>query len=461
MSLRHLPSIVLASIIVIQTAAVTHGLHRAPRVEVAGGPGSYELRVGGRPFYVRGVSFSVNEDPSDPEESLTRARLRFHFNRIRLMGANTVRRYGDTEDTPVILDAARDAGLMVMMGFWLDHDIDYLRDQRRLDQYRSRVREWVLSHKDHPAVLMWVLGNETWGLLKTEFITREELFDRRAAYYKFVESLAQMVKQIDPNHPVMTVDEHIPDGLDFKEGLKRSLGMFRESVRSVDIFGINSYFVQDISHLHDIVMDSKIGRPYMVSEFGPAGYWLPNRVADDLGEPVEPRDFEKASAYAANWHLFIEKHRGWNLGGNAFVWKDKREGAFTWFGLTDSQDRLKPAYWSLREAWTGRRPPRHRPLVVEFAVNKRWARPEESIFVRTRLLPTLDPSRFVYTYLISPAAMTYVESQFTTDLSEVTLRAPGIVGVYRVYVYATTRDNTMVSTGSATFGVYGDKKGKR
>lgn len=440
---------------------MARGLYRAPRVEIVGGPGSYELHVEGRPFYVRGVAFSLGEDPSDPAEPLTRARLRFHFNRIRQMGANTIRRYGETEDTPAILNAARDAGLMVMMGFWLDHDVDYLRDQRRLDLYRSRVRDYVLRHRNHPAVLVWVLGNETWGLLKTEFPERQELFARRAAYYKFVESLAQMVKRIDPNHPVMTVDEHIPDDLDFREGLGRSLRMFRESVRSVDIFGINSYFVQDIAVLHDTVMDSRIGRPYMVTEYGPAGYWLPHRVVDDLGEPVEPPDFQKASAYAANWHLFIEKHRGWNLGGSAFLWKDKREGTFTWFGLTDSQDRLKPAYWSLREAWTGRRPPRQRPLVVAFTVNKRWARPEESIMVSTRLLPTLDPDRYVYTYMISPAAMTYVESQFTTDLPAVSLRAPGFPGVYRVYVYATTRDNKMVSTGSTTLGVYGDKKGKR
>jgi len=33
------------------------------------------------------------------------------------------------------------------------------------------------------------------------------------------------------------------------------------------------------------------------------------------------------------------------------------------------------------------------------------------------------------------------------------LRAPGITGVYRVYVYVTTKRDDMVSTGNTTFVV--------
>jgi len=430
---------------------------RPSHVEIIGGPGSYELRVNGRPFYVRSVSFSLNEARADPRESLTRPRLRFHFRRIREMGANTLRRYGDTEDTSAILSAARSSGLMVMMGYWLDHDVDYLKDLRRLDLYRQRIREWVLRYKSHPAVLMWVLGNETWGLLKREFDELEELTPRRVAYYKFVDELSRMIKSIDPHHPVMSVDEHVPDAMSVHLGLETSLAMFREHVPSVDVFGVNSYFAQDISVLRTLIQQSRINRAYLVAEFGPPGYWLPHRVIDELGEPVEPTDFQKAAAYAANWQHDIEANRGWNLGGNAFLWKDKQEGSFTWFGLTDTKDRLKPAYWALREAWTGRKPPRNRPLVVGFAINKRWIRPEETFVVRTRLLPTLDPTRYTYTYLIAPVTMAYVDTQFTTDAPEIPLHAPGISGVYRVYVYVTTKDNTMVSTGSATFAVYSGK----
>ncbi|MDR7481635.1 MAG: glycoside hydrolase family 2 TIM barrel-domain containing protein [Armatimonadota bacterium] len=448
-SLRLIP----AALVVVVTALVTAGPLTERTVRVAGPPGGYRLEVDGHPWYVRGVSFSINEDPDDPIEILTPAQLAAHFRRIRALGANTIRRYGDTDDLPAILNAARDHGLMVMMGFWLDHDVDYLRDQRRRDVYRRRVQEWVLRFRRHPAVLMWVLGNETWGLLKKTYPRTGELFPQREAYYAFVNDLARMVKRLDPAHPVMVVDEHAPDEPEHL-GLGASLAMFRRLVPDVDIFGVNSYFEQDISQLHATVMQAQIGRPYLVAEFGPPGYWLPHRRVDELGQPVEPSDVVKARAYAANWEHYVEAHRGWNLGGNAFTWKDKHEGAFTWFGLTDSRDRLKPAYWSLREAWTGRPVPPERPLVVAVVLYKQWMRPEESFVVQTRLLPALDPRRYRYTYLIAPVTMTHVTAQFTSDLPQVTLEGPGTPGLYRVYVYVTTRDDRWVSTGSATFGVY-------
>lgn len=429
--------------------SVSHPSH----VAIMGAPGSYELVVNGKPFYIRGVSFSVNEGPDDPPEFLTPARLRFHFNRIREMGGNTIRRYGDNPDTRAVLDQAWNSGLMVLAGFWLDHDVDYLRDHRRLDTYRHEVRRWALKYKDHPGVLMWVLGNETWGKLKEEFPRVAELNPRRVAYYKFVDELARIIKAVDPYHPIMTVDEHIPDGISSHAGIERSLAMFQELTSSVDVFGINSYFNQDISALQDIVRRSNLMRPYLVSEFGPPGYWLPNRVADDLGQPLEPSDFQKAAAYLGNWQQHILPHRGWNVGGNAFVWKDKKEGSFSWFGLTDSKDRLKPAYWVLRKAWTGQAPPVERPLVAEFTINKKWLSPTESFVVRTRLAPALNPTDYVYTYLIAPAAMTHVDTQFTTNLPQMSLQAPGTPGVYRVYVYVTTKRKDWVSTGSTTFAV--------
>lgn len=431
---------------------------RSFRVSITGPPGAYELRVNGHPFYVRGVSFTVNEAQEDPQEVLSPARLYTHFRRIRELGANTIRRYGISDDLPAILTAAERAGLMVMVGVWLDHDVDYLHDQRRLDVYRRQVGDAVRRFRNRPAVLMWVLGNETWGLLKREFPDPKELWPRRQAFYRFVNELAAEVKALDPHRPVMVVDEHIPDRVEAYPsvhlGIEASLEMFRQAVPNVDVLGINSYFQEDISVLDRLVRRARITRPYLVAEFGPPGYWPPRWTVDRFNEPVEPTDFQKVLDYAANWTHHIAPYRGWNLGGNAFVWKDKHEGSFTWFGLTDSRDRLKPAFWALREAWTGRPQPRDRPLVTRVTVNKRMMLPEESFVVRTFLLPSLDPTRYRYTYLVAPVSMTYVVQQFTTDLTQVSLQAPGIPGLYRLYVYATARGHDWVSTGSITFAVH-------
>jgi hypothetical protein len=91
---------------------------------------------------------------------------------------------------------------------------------------------------------------------------------------------------------------------------------------------------------------------------------------------------------------------------------------------------------------------------MELSINKRWMRPGESFVVDTRLVPMRDPEAYLYTYLIAPVSMAYVQTQFTTDLPRVALHAPGVPGVYRVYVYVKTRDNRLVSTGSTTFAVH-------
>lgn len=448
--------VVLAGLIVL--AVFSAAWVEPVRVTIVGKPGKYELRVNERPFYVKGVSFSLNEDPLRFDEHLTPARINYHFKRIRRMGANTIRRYHDNPDTQMILDEASRVNLMVLLGIWLDHDVDYAHDAQRLQVYRDRVRDLVLRYRKHPALLMWVLGNETWGLLKKEFPDTRDLWPRRTAYYRFVNELALLVKELDPNHPVMTVDEHAPDLFETHPkgflGLETSMRMFRDMVPAVDVFGVNSYYPQDISELHRLVVRAGLGRPYLVSEFGPPAYWGVHWTWDDMGLPVEPTDLVKSISYAANWKNHIESHRGWNLGGNAFVWKDRHEGSYTWFGLTDSQDRLKPAYWSLREAWTGQRQPSTQPMVVGLEINKRWMRPEESFVVRTRLLPHLNPESFRYTYVVAPAAMTHVAAQFTTELPRVSIQSPGTADLYRVYVYVTTRDDRWVSTGSTTFGVY-------
>lgn len=431
-----------------------------PRLDVTitGGPGTYSLRINGAPFYVRGVSLGIGDQQERAVPPVPRPLLRAQLRRIRDLGANTIRLYASTPSTPMILDEASRAGLMVLMGYWLDQDVDYLNDTARLGLYRARIRQWVLRYRAHPAVLMWVLGNETWGLLKAEFPNPRELTAERAAYDRFLEDTAKMVKALDPHRPVMTVEEHVPDlNPSWIDPLPRALDMFRALVPSVDIFGVNSYFAEDLAALQATVVRSHIDRPYMVTEFGPPGYWLPRRMLDDIGQPKEPTDPEKAAAYADNWSRSVAAYRGWNLGGNAFAWRDRPEGSFTWFGLTDSLGRFKPAYWTLRRAWTGKPAPADRPLVVEFAINKRWMRAGESFVVRTRLAPGLDPDRYEYTYLVAPTTMAYIETQLTTDLPVISLHAPDVLGTFRVYVYAVARDEPRVSTGSATFGVYEPK----
>ena len=88
---------------------------------------------------------------------------------------------------------------------------------------------------------------------------------------------------------------------------------------------------------------------------------------------MEPSGKAKATYYAGQWQNYVAKNRGNNVGGIAFTWRDRMEETFTWFGITDYAGRPKPAYYALRQAWTGQ-PALVQPLLVR-VVGPDHARP--------------------------------------------------------------------------------------
>jgi hypothetical protein len=61
----------------------------------------------------------------------------------------------------------------------------------------------------------------------------------------------------------------------------------------------------------------------------------------------------KAVMYYTQWKKYIKAHKGQNIGGIVYSWRDRLEGSVTWFGVTDFDGNIKPSYYSLQWAWTG------------------------------------------------------------------------------------------------------------
>ena len=79
-------------------------------------------------------------------------------------GANSFRTWGD-DDIDDLLDEAHSLGLSVTVGIWLGHErhgFDYNDETQVKAQFES-ARKVVLRYKDHPAVLLWGVGNEMEG----------------------------------------------------------------------------------------------------------------------------------------------------------------------------------------------------------------------------------------------------------------------------------------------------------
>jgi hypothetical protein len=356
---------------------------------VRAGDGHYDLLVDGKPFYVRGVAFNPAHDWRDGHRPLTRRELEKDLPQVKAMGANTLRRYGVGWYDRNILNLAAEHQLKVLYGFWFEHHVDYVRDEDKLASYERMVERTVVEYRRHPSLLGWTLGNETWGLLKHHY-GQPYLTYVRQAHVAFVERLARRIRELDPQHPVFVVHEH-------SDQLAGALLDFSRGAPSVDVTGVNSYYEPQISELAAVLKRFDRDRPYLVSEFGPDGYWHADFTArGSRGELVEPSAADKARYYQDRWQRHVEAHRGLNVGGVAYCWRDRYEATPTWFGLTDSEGNEKPAYFALRQSWTGQLPPGEGPRIVNVIAQGAQANyaPRGSLSVRSdvRVAPGESPA---------------------------------------------------------------------
>ena len=301
--------------------------------------------------YIKGISYNPGQHWRDDKKSivLSSRKLEKDFHLIKEMGSNTIRRYAPGFYDRNIFLACDKANLKILYGFWFDPGIDYYKDQRKVRKLIGQTLKVVQKHMDKKAILAWVPGNETWGLLGYQF-NEPYLSLVRQSYARMIETIAEEIKAMDPERPVITCSGHSPH-------LASELKSLYELTPSLDAIGINSYYEEDLSELDDLVLKWYPGKPYLVSEFGPKGYWHP--VYSDFiqeGIVAEMTSHEKAMAYQHHWQNYIARFDQNNLGGVAYCWQDRYQGSATWYGISDLEGNLKPSYFALKSLWTQSEP---------------------------------------------------------------------------------------------------------
>jgi len=129
-------------------------------------------------------------------------------------GINTLRVYSPIDD-PSILDKINAAGIKLILGVGYNQDGLY-------DIASGTVLNYVKKYKNHPAILMWELGNE--------YNYHPEWFEGDIEnWYLALETTAQKIKQIDSNHPIATAHGELPT----QKVLSKN--------PTIDLWGINVY----------------------------------------------------------------------------------------------------------------------------------------------------------------------------------------------------------------------------
>lgn len=288
---------------------------------------SYELLRYGEPYFIQGAG-GVG-----------------HFDRLKACGGNSIRVWDDA-DAGQILDEAHRLGLTVMLGLWVEREMEgfnYDNEQAVQRQY-ERIRKTVLKYRNHPALLLWCVGNE-WAQGANNFKVYDE-----------VNRLAMLVHDLDPNHPVSSAVS--PDS-------ERAVWLVARRCPAIDILSVNAYALTD--QLDEFFRKGGWTRPYIISEYGAPAYW--ETPTAPWGAPDEPTTEEKQAFV----RRFYPKHIGSRplncLGAYLFYWGTKQEETHTWFSVFDEAGRETPLVGLMQELWSGQKPENQAPVVRRLEID--------------------------------------------------------------------------------------------
>ncbi len=205
------------------------------------------------------------------------------FELLRRMGCNTVKIFHmpsadhqytrDTINVPLLRDLYETYGIRVIMGDFIgaytvgsgaewETGTDY-RDPVQRERMKRIVRDMVLDLKNEPFILMWSLGNENnMNPVNTGVnATRTNAGAYPEVYAKFLNELAEMIHEIDPDHPVAV--GNLETGL---------LDIYAKYAPALDVLGINSY--RGASGFGSLWLNAKrlFDRPVLILEYGCDAY---------------------------------------------------------------------------------------------------------------------------------------------------------------------------------------------
>ena len=397
------------------------------KTEVVKTDDGFQLLRNGQPYYVLGAGGDT------------------HLKELADIGGNSIRTWA-TGNGLAVLDSAHKLGLTVCMGLWVNHErhgFDY-NDEYAIKAQLKGFENAILELKDHPALLMWAVGNEV------------DLFYSNFKVWQAVEDIAAMIKRLDPNHPTMTVTA----GIDVAE-----VNMIKEFCPSIDILGINTY--GGIGPLADQIRKFGWKKPYMVTEWGPYGHW--ESPLTSWGVSVEANSSQKAKMRKDSY-VHIQKDSKQCLGSYCFLWGHKQEQTPTWYGIFTEDGKGTESVDILNSYWAKNPNKNKAPLLNSFLLNRQTKyqsikvnKREECLFNIDVNDPENDNLTFKYElqkestdkkaggdFEVKMDALPYDIISETDEL--IKIKAPSRSGAYRFYVYVYDGNNN-VATANIPFYV--------
>ncbi|WP_161554548.1 glycoside hydrolase family 2 TIM barrel-domain containing protein [Sinomicrobium soli] len=308
-------------------------------VEVVQENGAWTLKRNGQPYIVKGVAAGKSTYPDAD----------YYLEMLESFSGNTARTYSVNEYTQDVLDAAYANGINVCLGLWIGRETDGFdyNDTTAVQQQLDNLRQQVLQYKDHPALLMWGIGNEA-----DASYTNPKLWDA-------VNDISMMIHTEDGNHPTTTM---------LVNSLPSKVTEIMNRASDLDFLSVNSY-APNLPAVLGNLQTAGWTKPYMITEFGPRGTWQmgpePARILP-WGALVEQTSTEKAEDYRSSYNQHIKANfNNGCLGSFAFVWGHQTHGDVpTWFGFHNTEGRSFGAADIMKRVWSDWYPANRAPEIT-------------------------------------------------------------------------------------------------
>jgi hypothetical protein len=393
------------------------------KVEVRQVDGKYQLYRGGTPYYIKGAGLEFGP-----------------VHKLAKHGGNSFRTWrteNGRDSGQAVLDSAAKHGLTVSMGLEIARErpgsgrgyfnFDY-DDSAAVAEQLERVRAEVLKYKDHPALLMWGIGNEL------------NLRSTNPRVWDAVNEISLMIHEVDPNHPTTTMLAGLSPEL---------IADLRERAPDLDLLSFQSY--ADIVNLPRHIQEAGWDGPYVVTEWGASGHWEVARTSWDA--PIENHSSLKADLYLERYNTVIRPDTTQCLGSYVFLWEQKQERTPTWYGMFLKTGEETESIDAMHYAWNGTWPENRSPrmdstLLAGLTAYDSGVLQAGQTASAAAYVQDPDGDSLTYAWEVKPESTDLGdggddESEPETmqglltpaDAPAVTLTAPATPGPYRLFVY--------------------------
>lgn len=376
----------------------------------------HQIMVNNKPFYIKGAGLEFGD-----------------ISALAAHGANAFRtwRVNNGQKTgKQILDEAHQNGLMVMMGIEVGrerHGFNY-DDPEAVKAQLERIRKEVSELKNHPALLIWGIGNEL------------NLHYSNPKVWDAVNEISKMIHQEDSNHLTTTSLAGVS---------QKEISLIKEKCPDLDLLSVQMY--GDLPNLPKLIKEYGWEKPYIVTEWGATGHW--EVPLTSWNAPIEENTTVKANNYLKRYQQGIAADSLQCAGSFVFLWGNKQERTPTWYGIFLEDGSQTESVDVMHYLWNGKYPENRSPQVMRFTLNGKTAYDNLTVAPNASckaIFETIDPDGDTLTYHYEllyestdlreggdaetrPDAVSMTNKEMKNN--ELQFEAPQ-AGKYRLFVYA-------------------------